>query len=345
MMLNEAAAGASRKGGLRPVWRAVLASALVLGMSAYAAVTLAGGFARHYWAADIVSHFRMHLLVGGLALMIVTWLAGFRRASLAPLLFAAVHASWLVWPLPAPATTLADGSSLRVTTFNVLYWNPGYERTRAYLRELRPDILVLQEMGPGWWDAIRELAEILPYSTTELPRGRRDVAILSRFPIRRYEVIELRGPRGRRIGVTPVRVELDTPTGPVIVYGVHPPHPMSFRQWRDRNQHNAWIAARVAAETSGAPIVVAGDFNQTPWNAYWDELLRRSGLKDAAGTRLQMPTRAPFEPVTWYWLGIPIDHVLVSPEIAVERYLVGPDLGSDHRPVTADLLLPGLPPS
>jgi endonuclease/exonuclease/phosphatase (EEP) superfamily protein YafD len=39
-------------------------------------------------------------------------------------------------------------------------------------------------------------------------------------------------------------------------------------------------------------------------------------------------------------VGLAIDHVLASPEIGVRDYLVGPDLGSDHLPVVAGLVLP-----
>ena len=35
-----------------------------------------------------------------------------------------------------------------------------------------------------------------------------------------------------------------------------------------------------------------------------------------------------------------IDHVLVSPDWHVRSFRIGPDVGSDHFPVVADLLLP-----
>ena len=52
------------------------------------------------------------------------------------------------------------------------------------------------------------------------------------------------------------------------------------------------------------------------------------------GTRTPGPHRLP---------GIAIDHVLASPEWAFTGYWVGPDLGSDHRPVIAEVVLRGRP--
>jgi endonuclease/exonuclease/phosphatase family metal-dependent hydrolase len=40
------------------------------------------------------------------------------------------------------------------------------------------------------------------------------------------------------------------------------------------------------------------------------------------------------------YIRIPIDHVCVSPDIAVKRFTTGADIGSDHYPVFAELVLP-----
>jgi endonuclease/exonuclease/phosphatase (EEP) superfamily protein YafD len=37
------------------------------------------------------------------------------------------------------------------------------------------------------------------------------------------------------------------------------------------------------------------------------------------------------------WFALPIDHTLVSPGVRVVQREVGPDLGSDHRPVTTTI--------
>ena len=42
----------------------------------------------------------------------------------------------------------------------------------------------------------------------------------------------------------------------------------------------------------------------------------------------------------YVYYGSPVDHILVSRNIEVKHFEVGPDIGSDHFPVFADLRLP-----
>ena len=87
--------------------------------------------------------------------------------------------------------------------------------------------------------------------------------------------------------------------------------------------------ARFARRTR-YPLIVAGDFNATPWNRPMRRLVRESPLRHAPG--FWQPTWTAHVPV---WLGIPIDHVLAATDCRVVDRRVGPDIGSDHRPVVA----------
>jgi endonuclease/exonuclease/phosphatase (EEP) superfamily protein YafD len=87
------------------------------------------------------------------------------------------------------------------------------------------------------------------------------------------------------------------------------------------------------AKISPGPIIVAGDFNCTPWSPLFADLLAATGLHDSALGFGTWPT--------WYSsllpLGIKIDHVLVAHGVAVRNHQVGHDVGSDHFPVIVDL--------
>jgi hypothetical protein len=60
-------------------------------------------------------------------------------------------------------------------------------------------------------------------------------------------------------------------------------------------------------------------------------------LTDAARGHGWQPTW----PAAAGMFGIPIDRILAGPGIAVLGFAVGPPSGSDHRPVTATISLPG----
>ncbi len=90
------------------------------------------------------------------------------------------------------------------------------------------------------------------------------------------------------------------------------------------------------------PLIVAGDFNLTPWSPRFPAVLSASGLK-LADTGSIWPHTWP-APSGWFYGGLvvrgfPIDHILVSRHFALLAARRGPDIGSDHLPVIVDLAL------
>ena len=85
-----------------------------------------------------------------------------------------------------------------------------------------------------------------------------------------------------------------------------------------------------------ASPILAGDFNlpvdSTIYRRYWAEF--RNGFSDAG---------CGFGYTEWPWIrgwrlfGVRIDHVLTGPGWQCHRCWVGPDVGSDHLPLLADL--------
>lgn len=318
--------------------RALIGLGVSSSITTYLVVTVASLFAAHHWIADLVGNFRPHLAAGGAALAIGAAIVGWRRAAIVPLALAALHASWLVVPAPQ-AVAAGDGPALRLTTYNVLFSNPQFERSLSYLRATGSDVIAFQEADGRWIEPLSTLADLYPYRTHAMPRGERETALMSRWPITSFEVIHPVGRTGKPLPNQAIRVELDVAGTKVVVYVVHPPHPLSAWEWRVRNIYHDWVARRVAEEDPDQPVIVAGDFNQTPWSPFHREMLAEGGLVDTAPSSWPPATRRPTEPVTWSWLGIPIDHVLVTPGIGVTGRHVGPDIGSDHQPVTVDLVI------
>ena len=78
--------------------------------------------------------------------------------------------------------------------------------------------------------------------------------------------------------------------------------------------------------------MVVGDFNLTPWSPYFQRFITGSGLRDARKPRRFDHTW----PVTFdnAHIGIAIDHSFAHPSLPLVERVIGPDLGSDHMPVT-----------
>jgi vancomycin resistance protein VanJ len=172
--------------------------------------------------------------------------------------------------------------------------------------------------------------------------------IASRFPI----IEELPEWKGRDGDPTFWRARLDrvrirTDRGDEFVLAsVHLPSMVyAFKGlWRGNvaffRKHIAWRwdqmeqVIATLSEPEGQPLLVGGDFN-APADSRMLDLLRWSGLRfgfEAAGWGYGY-TRPPLCP----WASI--DHVLASAEWTFTHCWVGPDVGSDHLPLLAEVVL------
>jgi endonuclease/exonuclease/phosphatase family metal-dependent hydrolase len=230
----------------------------------------------------------------------------------------------------APAAN--GGEKLHVASINVYYRNTEHERVVQFLREQKPDVVVLVEITPAWRRGLDSLNSIYThryFSATPIqrvgPQVERGVLMLSRWPIERADPIDFGDWAEPGIAAT-----LSVRGRPFHVIGVHPCWPIGAGISAERNREFAKIAS--IARATQAPLVVLGDFNVTPFSPHFATLLEDSGLRSAAGSRW-VPTWPTFLPLA----GIQIDHALISPDLAVLDFKRGPRIGSDHWPIVIEL--------
>jgi endonuclease/exonuclease/phosphatase (EEP) superfamily protein YafD len=75
------------------------------------------------------------------------------------------------------------------------------------------------------------------------------------------------------------------------------------------------------------PVLLVGDLNTTPWSA---------AMRIITSGKLSFRSLEPPWQPTWQMLSpvaVPIDHALASAPLVITRRSVGPDVGSDHRPI------------
>ena len=290
---------------------------------------------RQGWLFDLLTFGRPHQAVAGVAMALLAMAMRRRRALVVALALAAVHAVPLL-PASGGAAAAPGGRALRLMTLNVLFSSRDAGAVVELVRAPRPDLLVLQEAEPYWHAALQPLRTLLPY---QAPLGSTsgETVLLSRHPFRAEHRREA---PGASVEGPPVLAAVDVVGREVAVLAVHARTPRSAAWWRYRNAHLAWLAEAAANAGKAGPVIVAGDFNTPPWSPFFTDFLEAGGLRDAAGGGLSWPTRQPLLLAPWLsWLGAPVDHVTVSPEIEVARYTVGPHVGSDHLPVIADLII------
>jgi len=119
---------------------------------------------------------------------------------------------------------------------------------------------------------------------------------------------------------------------PLNIWLTHPCPPLGAQMHAWRGQQLQALAARIVAEPGDH--VLAGDLNASPWSIAYRNLRTTTGMLDAGAGSLPQPTWQAGGILGWLF-AVPIDHALVSPGLIVSDYRVGPDVGSDHRPVIA----------
>ncbi len=113
-----------------------------------------------------------------------------------------------------------------------------------------------------------------------------------------------------------------------------------FRRYLDWRWDQAEQLLKAVISGSKEPILLAGDFNM-PADSQMMDLFRaffRLGFDEVGwGFGYTRPSAFP-------WIGI--DHILATPEWQFTRCWIGPNVGSDHLPVLAEVVLrTGQPPA
>ncbi len=306
-----------------------LSRAALLCAAAFMLVTLAPLGARAWWVLDLTTHFRLQYLAIGTALLAL--LAVLKRpawcAALAVCLAisAAPLADYLP-PLPNAAAGGADVRDMRIMTVNLSLTD---FRPRALLDIVvaeSPDVLVLQEFSNVFDERLRELDTLYQHRVKLPRRGPFGLALYSRY--------ELADPAELDLGGSPaVRARVRAPGGDFTLLGVHLRAPSRPRLAAQRNRQLGLLAELRA--TIEGPLVIAGDFNITPFSPYFSDLLSATGLRDARAERGFSASWPTFLP----WLAIPIDHCIVTDHFVVVALRRLPAFGSDHYPVLAQLRL------
>jgi endonuclease/exonuclease/phosphatase (EEP) superfamily protein YafD len=222
-----------------------------------------------------------------------------------------------------------DGRRILVISMNVHRVNDDTTAAVAYLRDRQPDVVAVLEVDADWAAALDSLAEAFPHRVIRPRPDNFGIALLSRWPLDDVELVSF-----SETGFPSIVATVRRPAGDFRFIATHPYPPFDARCTDQLLTHLDGVAE--VAEASSLPCLVAGDFNATPWSRPFRRLVATSGLVDSALGRGVQATWHAHLPAP----RIPIDHVLVPPEATVLRREVGPDIGSDHFPIEAEITLP-----
>jgi endonuclease/exonuclease/phosphatase (EEP) superfamily protein YafD len=313
---------------------------LYASLAGLVASTVLAELGQTWWMADLFAHFRYHYVLGALLLLAVALALGRRGAGIA----AAFLIIPQLWAVAAPPRTPAAPDAavhtrLRVMSVNVLWSNPRFNDVVRTIEREAPDIVSLQEVSPQWHGVVERLAARLPHvAPADWRAYTSDNILLSRFPIVESRVV-VPPNQNRPRSFAHVEATLAVNGKLVRVLAVHPPLPNGSYLTAIRQLHFDYYA-QLAARTE-LPLLIVGDFNITPYSPRFRALLREGGLR-YVHLGWNWPRSWPsdnYGPLQRYVRGFPIDHVLTSRHFAAASARALEDVGSDHYPVLADLVL------
>lgn len=310
-----------------PAWtlKRWLEALVLLGLTpvvALAALILAGIDNR---AVDLLAQFPAPMLFPTVLLTIGLGLSRMKAAAGLGLL-AGLLLAIAVWPQWFPGASAPDPGApvVRLYSANLFYLNNDTTRIRQSIEAADADIVVLIELASDPALKVDELLEGYPHRVASMrldsTRGPSRSVIASRWP--------LTARADPPDGLHSVAATARTPLGPVNIVGVHLTRPWPFQHsW---GQISQTMALDTVVEGLAGPVVVAGDFNSVSSARIGKQVRRDLGLRPAPGFPGTWPSDLP--PA----VGITIDQVYASPELAFVSRRLGRPNGSDHRPVVTE---------
>lgn len=280
----------------------------------------------HY--LDLLSHFKLHYLLA--SLFFVAFYYYFRKLYLvATFLLVSLLNSYFVisWYLPSEAKSQDYTSSVKIMSVNLLSSNRKHQQLLEVVKAHSPDIIVLQEVNLRWHEQLKPLQKNYPYFKSIPREDNFGIAVYSKHTLSSLTI-----PNWGNTLLPSLKFDVTVEQRTMQVLATHPLPPINAHYYSLRNKQI--IAMLDDIKTSSQPTIVVGDLNTTMWSGIYQRFAEIDLVNARQGFGLHNTWPASFA-----FLGIPIDHILVSSQFKVKSFTSGPDIGSDHLPILAEIYL------
>jgi endonuclease/exonuclease/phosphatase (EEP) superfamily protein YafD len=302
----------------------------VLALIGVGVASSAGLLAPLGWPFELFVHFRLQY--GVAAGLLAPALLALRRPVGA--VVAILLAMAQLWPSRADLQASSSAPRCSGEAFSVVTANLGYDNTDVgafidWLSRSPVDLVLLQEVTPAWKDALDALPGY-PHRRLIARTDAYGLGVLSTGPAGQLAAQDLAGD-----GLPALVGPVDAGGGRFELAALHARWPLLPELMRYRDRALSTLAAEVRRQPG--TWLVGGDLNMTSHSPVFRRLLDESGLREA----LPDGDWAPSWLAGFWPLALRIDHILVTPDLCFEAGEIGPDIGSDHRPVRVRLRWPG----
>lgn len=320
---------------------ALLRVIAVLGALLAAALAMLAFFGFAVPEFDLFNHAQPFLLAGtviGLLLVLVLLRGGLRLTVAGMVALGVLASAAIVVPeFVAGARALpqaGDRPVIRLMTHNIFGVNYRMDEVFAAILSEDADILVFQEYFGEQATALHPLLiEHYPYFVRCRGGKRANLGLYSRIPFDQVEDGACPENAYTTERTAHILARFTTPEGKSFsVMTTHMDWPLPVAR-----QHKQLEALRGVVEGVEGPLVLAGDFNSTPWSYALRNFVADAGLDRVTANLWTYPMRwrmfGRWWPVTPI---LPLDQVMVRDGITVHAVRTGAKTASDHLPVVVE---------
>lgn len=283
------------------------------------------------WIGEIFVSFSLQHLISTLLLVVIYWVYKQKKYAIGAGVLLCVQL-WYIYPASYP-DNVQGSTKINILQYNVNWENKKLDKLVAWLEANHEsfDIISLQEVTPELQQKLERLKDKFPYCANLPFKLRFTQVLFSKIPFtdksikffpcnaRDYLVVNFNAPNYK----------------PFTFFAVHTTSPKTSYKWECRNAELCILSDLLNSKTTKYKLVV-GDFNTTPYSNSFKNLIKSTGMKSAHTNLFFNTWPSQFKLNS---LMVPIDHLLVSPNIKILKRKTGPNLGSDHLPVITTVWL------
>ena len=298
-------------------------------------VTLIGRAGRFHPLFELFTNTPRVIFVVALLGLVVAGLARLPVQAGAFAVVAVVFGVQLV-PLVFPGDARTEGEgSFRALQYNIYFGNEDIAAMTELIQSSDADVIALHEITTEQWADLEPRLSDWPHAISEPwdgpePQLGGGMVLLSRTPIEQIDV----DPEASILGRPVLAGTTELAGRETVVVGLHP-HASRHEAWKAETRERQLDAVVELLDAQDGPAIILTDLNMTPTSSSYKRFIDELEWED------------PHRSVGWVgswpnWAGsygLPIDHVLASPEIAIHDIASIDGAGSDHRALLADLSL------
>ncbi|MFV9484931.1 endonuclease/exonuclease/phosphatase family protein [Christiangramia sp. ASW11-125] len=280
---------------------------------------------KSYWLIDIFSNFKIQLLITSILLVLPTLIL-LRKQVLAVLILG-INILWNLYfiiPYYIETTIPVTENHFKVTSINLLSSNSNKQLTSKFIKNESPDILILMELTPEWLAYLEPVIADYKYKEIVPRNDNFGIALLSKYKMTSsVDYFSLNDKPSIIANVSILQQQFT-------IVATHPVPPIGQQSFLNRNKQLSNIASNIPGYSKN--LIIAGDFNTSSFSPHFDSLLKQN-LKDSRIGSGLLPTW----PADYKLLQTTLDHFVVSKHLQISKRATGPNIGSDHLPITMSI--------